>query len=299
MASPFVKWAGGKTRLVPFIAAQAGLFGASRYIEPFLGGGAMYFGLRKRGLAAPAALTDLNAELIQAYMTVRDDVEELIAALAPIAERYAGSDATSRESMYYEVRGSKPTTAVETAARLIFLNRTCFNGLYRVNRRGEFNVPHGDYANPAICTPEGLRQSSLALKGADLRTGDFAIACREAGAGDFVYLDPPYQPLSPTSNFTAYTGGGFGIDEQRRLAAAVQGMVSRGALVILSNSAHPGIEQLYAGFHVSRVQMARNINSVGKGRRPVEELVISNFELRVELPELRAEAQMQPDLQIA
>lgn len=271
MATPFLKWAGGKSRLVPTVAEGVAGLPVERYIEPFLGGGAMFFGLRSRGLRVPAILADANAELIATFAAVRDDPEAVIAALRPLAEAYLAAGREERRELYYRVRASEPEGRAARAARLIFLNRTCYNGLYRVNRQGRFNVPHGRYVRPLICDEANLRACAEELAGAELRCADFAEVCAEAGPGDFVYLDPPYHPLSATARFTAYTDRAFGWDDQVRLAAAVRGLAARGAWFALSNSAHPAIGSLYEGLRPLTVQMSRAINSRGDRRAPVEE----------------------------
>jgi len=278
MASPFLKWAGGKARLVPLVAAAVGP-GPNRYIEPFLGGGAMFFGLRARGMSAPAILNDANGPLIETYQALRDQPEAVVAHLSALALEYAAADPADRARLYYARRASRPEDSAGRAARLIFLNKTCFNGLYRVNREGEFNVPHGDYARPNICDQPLLEEASATLRSAELTSGDFDATCAPAAAGDFVYLDPPYHPLSPTANFTSYTSTSFGLAEQARLAASVRALSGRGARFILSNSAHPAIAELYAGFVMRRVVMRRSISAAASRRNPVHELLIANFEM--------------------
>ena len=276
VAKPFLKWAGGKARLAPLVAARAPTF--RRYHEPFLGGGAVFFALRGER-AFPATLADGNAELIEAYTAVRDGVDALIARLRPLAEAYAARDRQERAALYYEVRQRVPDDALGRAARLIFLNKTCYNGLYRVNREGRFNVPHGRYREPRILDEATLRDASCALQGADLRAVDFAEALAAAEPGDFVYLDPPYQPLSATASFTAYTSADFGPDDQRRLADAFAGLTERGAAAVLSNSDHPEIRALYEGrgYALETVPMGRAINSNGARRASIEELLVSNL----------------------
>lgn len=289
VASPFLKWAGGKGRLVPVVASAEGLFESERFIEPFLGGGAMLFGLKARGFQGGALAADLNGDLVETFIAVRDATEALIEALESLAGEYARLDAAGRARLYYEVRASRPAGPVERAARLIFLNRTCYNGLYRVNRAGHFNVPHGSYRNPRICDADGLRECARDLRGAAIRAADFEEICGEAGAGDFVYLDPPYQPLSKTASFTSYTDNPFGPAEQARLARVVRELDARGARFVLSNSALPGIAELYRGFRIVCVDMARNINSIGARRQPVAEFLISNVEVSASGPERAAE----------
>jgi DNA adenine methylase len=285
VATPFLKWAGGKRQLASEVVARAPrLFG--RYHEPFLGGGAIFFALREAGAAQCAFLTDANAELCECFQVVRDEVSGLVATLREVAESYLAEDAAGRKEFYYKQRECRPSTAVARAARMIFLNRTCYNGLYRVNRAGKFNVPHGRYRNPRILDEETLRAASVALQGAEIRRGDFGEACRRAERGDFVYLDPPYQPLSATSQFTSYTAGVFGPAEQERLRDEFEALTRRGVAALLSNSDHPAIRALYEGqgYALELVPMSRAINSVVTKRGAIDELLISNFGR----PEVRA-----------
>lgn len=277
-ARPFLKWAGGKSRLAPIISkAVPGRFG--RYHEPFLGGGAVFFALANARPGLRATLSDSNAELVNAYLVVRDHVDALVAALAPIAERYHELDAAGRKAFYYAQRACEPDDVVARAARLIFLNKTGYNGLYRVNRAGRFNVPHGRYVSPRILDEPGLRSASAALQGIDVRCADFADACECALAGDFVYLDPPYHPVSATARFTSYTQDAFGPDEQHRLQNVFEDLTRRGVAAMLSNSDHPAIKNLYAGrgYTIERVWMSRAINSKGDRRSPIKELLITNL----------------------
>lgn len=277
VARPFLKWAGGKAKLAPLIVNRApAVFG--RYHEPFVGAGAVFFALAGNR-PVQAALTDANAALIETFTVVRDDLEGLIGALCPLAERYLAADHEERAGIYYEVRGTMPTGASERAARLIFLNRTCYNGLYRENRAGGFNVPHGRYRQPRILDAGLLRACAAALTGVELRAGDFEAACDAAKPGDFVYLDPPYHPLSATSSFTSYTRGAFGFGEQARLRDAFDRLTARGVAAILSNSDHEAIRGLYEerGCRLETVTMSRAINSVGSRRAAIPELLVSNF----------------------
>ena len=222
-------------------------------------------------------LTDLNRELINAYTQVRDNVDALIRALSVHQRKYRG--AADRAEYYYTIRAKRLTCSLGGAANLIFLNKTCFNGLYRVNSQGRFNVPHGRYANPTICDEENLRAASAALQGVELRVADFGSAASRAQQGDFVYFDPPYVPLSATSNFTSYTASDFGMPEQRRLAETAAWMALRGAAVALSNSAHPDIADLYQSdaFQLDEVEAPRSINARASGRGPVREYLIHSL----------------------
>ena len=277
MAKPFLKWAGGKGKLAPLIAERAPKR-INRYHEPFLGGGAVFFALQERGLVGEASLADRNADLIATYRAVRDDVEGVIAALGELSRQYLSREPSQRGLYYYEVRDRRrPRAAARKAARLLFLNKTCYNGLYRVNSKGHFNVPHGRYVNPTILDEERLRAASASLAGVEVRAEDFAEACARAEPGDFVYLDPPYQPLSATSAFTKYTSADFGFGDQERLRDAFDDLTRRGVGALLSNSSHPEIHELYRDYDKELVPMGRAINSNGKGRAPIDELLVSNL----------------------
>ncbi len=263
-AAPFLKWAGGKRQLLEQLARFIPeLTPAATYHEPFLGGGALFFHLQPRR----ALLSDINEELVECFQVVRDDVDALIEALLPCK---------NEPEFYYEMRARDPATltAVGRAARTIYLNRTCFNGLYRVNRAGRFNVPFGRYANPTLCDETGLRTASRALAGAKLEVRPFRSVLERARPGDFVYFDPPYQPLSVTSSFTAYTRHPFGDREQQELASIFARLVKLGCRVMLSNSDTDRIRSLYSAFRIEQVLANRAINSKAAGRGKIAELVI-------------------------
>jgi DNA adenine methylase len=262
---PFLKWAGGKGQLLTQLSP---LFPRSfaRYFEPFVGGCAVFFHLQPRS----STLTDINRELIDCYRAVKGEVEDVIAALSKhVYER----------EHYYRVRAVEPESlpAAARAARTIYLNKTGFNGLYRVNSSGRFNVPFGRYARPTFCDPMNLRACSAALRRATLAVGDFASVLDSAKKRDFVYFDPPYVPVSDTSDFTAYVPGGFGWKDQERLAEVVADLDRRGAYVMLSNSDVPRVRNLYARYRIERVQAARNINSKASGRGKIGEVVVLNY----------------------
>lgn len=264
--TPFLKWAGGKSqllpKLVPFVPQTFGT-----YIEPFTGGAAMYFAIRP----PIAILGDLNAELVNAFQVVRDQVEELIAALE---HHFYDRD------HYYEVRGLDPSTlsAVDQAARTIFLNKTGYNGLYRVNRQGRFNVPFGRFKTPPrLCDPENLRLASKLLKGADIQTRNYLETLAMAVKDDFVYLDPPYQPVSSSANFTRYTKEGFRESDQEQLAEEFIRLDKLGARVMLSNSESDVIRRLYRDFRIDSVPVTRLINSDSTKRVGIYELVVRNY----------------------
>jgi len=294
---PLLKWAGGKRQLLHAIRTLYPVR-FDRYIEPFFGSGAVFFDLvalgRLRGRRV--RLADVNPDLVGCYTMLRDRTDAVIAALEELAARHREEG----EPFFYEVRDRRfnPGRAAaagytpELAAMLIYLNRTGFNGLFRLNRRGEFNVPAGRYENPRICDPAHLRQVAEALRqpGILIELAPFEASLRDAGAGDFVYCDPPYAPVSRTANFASYTAEGFGPSDQRRLQAAVVAAAVRGAAVVVSNSSAPVIEALYtepaarsAGLRVERVPARRAINSRAASRGPVDELLITNVNRRAAL----------------
>ena len=278
-ARPFLKWAGGKTQLLPALLERVPAT-IQTYYEPFAGGGALFFALTANPEFAPrrAVLNDMNPELVIAYTVVRDHLDELLARLEVLSTNYLEADDEARATIYYEIRDEPQTTPVKVAARLIFLNKTCFNGLYRVNRRGLFNVPHGRYKKPRILDSENLAAVSRALQHAEISHGDFEVACADAVPGDFVYLDPPFFPLSETASFTAYTEGAFGHEEQLLLKWLMDGLRERGVASMLSNSPHHWVVGAYEAsrYIVERTPARRSINSKGDGRGTIDELVVTS-----------------------
>jgi DNA adenine methylase len=288
---PLLKWAGGKRQLLP-VLRQYYPDSFQRYVEPFFGSGAVFFDLfnAERLAGRAARLVDNNPDLVGCYRTLRDSPDAVIAALEPLAEEHRVRGA----AFFYEIRdrrfnparaAAKGTYTPELAAMLIYLNRTGFNGLFRLNRRGEFNVPAGRYVNPRICDADHLRTVARALAERDvtMEQGSFDRSLADAGPGDFVYCDPPYAPLSRTACFAQYTAGGFTTLDQQRLQQAVVAAAERGAIVVVSNSSAPEIETMYrsdaarrAGLRIRRVEARRAINSRASSRGPVDELIITN-----------------------
>jgi len=269
-ARPFLKWSGGKRQLLPELRKRAPK-DPVLYYEPFLGGGALFFALQPRC----AFLSDTNRTLVRTYTAVRDDVEQVIRLL----KRYAEEHALHGAPFYYHVRGLSDATwpDVDAAARMIYLNKTCFNGLWRVNSSGAFNVPIGKSKSPPmICDEDNLRACSVVLKRAQIVERDFRTMCPANVRNDaFWYADPPYVPLTATSSFTAYTAEGFGHAEQvalRDLAWKLK--TEQGVHVLLSNSTAPVIEQLYAGFTIEKVPARRSVNSKADGRGAIMESLI-------------------------
>ena len=271
--APFVKWAGGKTSLLSHLLPHVPL-NLTNYYEPFLGGGALFMRICERKKRFNGHLSDTNGELITSYRVIKESPEELIRLLSRFQMEY--ESAFDKSAYFYAHRRARPTGQVELAARLIFLNKTCYNGLYRVNSKGEFNVPFGRYKNPKILNSDNIRAVSQVLENtkAQLRTIDYQDAIASCRKADFVYLDPPYQPPSETSNFTDYTPGGFSEKDQEELAEEFGKLVDRGCTVLLSNSDTALIRQLYHDFETKKVTANRPINSVGTGRKGYKELIV-------------------------
>ncbi len=261
---PFIKWAGGKRQLLSSLLQHAP-HDAPTYFEPFVGGGALFFALRPQR----AVLADVNERLIRTYRGVKNNVDDVIRQLRALPHTPA---------FFYRFREEKIDggTDANVAAWFIYLNKTGFNGLYRVNRDNRFNVPFGRYANPTICDEPTLRACSAALAETELLVEDFAKVAPKAKRGDFVYFDPPYVPLSTTSSFTSYTSRGFGEAEQARLRDTARKLKKRGVRVLLSNSSAPSVRKLYAeGFDIAEVSATRLVNSKATARGAVVELLIT------------------------
>ena len=269
---PFLKWAGGKTQLLKELMPRidaAGEFG--RYHEPFLGGGAVFFEMVRTGrLRRNAWLSDNNPNLIDAYWGVKKDVDRVIELLRVHEKRHC-------KEYYYRIRGRVPEDRLQRGARIIYLNKTCYNGLYRENRKGEFNVPYGRYKNPTICDAPNLRAVATALKNVRIGAKHFVDVLKAARPGDLVYFDPPYHPVSRTSSFTGYEKNGFKEDSQRHLAGVFRELDQAGVKVMLSNSMTPLVQQLYRGYVVEEVMATRAVNSRGDRRGKVPEVLVRNF----------------------
>ena len=294
-AKPFLKWAGGKGQLL----SQLGTYLPQQiseepftYIEPFVGGGAMlFYMLQHFGNIRKAVINDVNEDLILTYRIIKDDVESLITKLGSLEKDYlAIPDQEGRSQIFYEVReryNQHIGDRIERASQLIFLNKTCFNGLYRVNRRGQFNVPFGKYANPTICNAKLLRADNQLLQSAQVEIcqGDYTQTIQHIDGLTFVYLDPPYRPLDATSSFTAYAKGDFNDDDQRALAAFCNKLSDRGCLWMESNAdcsaKNPQdtfFEDLYYNYRIERVYASRFINANPEKRGKLTELLIKNYE---------------------
>ena len=292
LVHPFVKWAGGKSQLLSEVqkVLPADLVSKKHltYVEPFVGGGAVLFWiLQQYPNIEHAIINDINSELICTYRVIKSDVASLISELDILQTDYLSLDSDGRKEYFLGKRNafnSKTTTSVETAALFIFLNRTCFNGLYRVNSRGLFNVPHGKYSNPRICDKDNLKAVSRLLQKVDILCGDFTDTGNYAGRDTLYYFDPPYKPINETSSFTSYSKDGFDDAEQIRLRDFCNQISEAGAMFILSNS-DPEVDNpkgnffdaIYNRYFIKRVSAARMINSDPNGRGNVSEMMISNL----------------------
>jgi DNA adenine methylase len=284
VVKPIVKWAGGKSWLVP--ALRPLLPAKMRtYVEPFAGGAAVFFALASESPRPfkRAILVDQNEELVACYRAIKSEVTDLLLKLGEFVYD---------KDQFYEVRAQDTSkmSDVERGARLIYLNKTCFNGLWRVNSRGEFNVPFGRMLNPKIKDEPNLLRASRALAHCDIRHGDFASALKGLGAEDFVYFDPPYVPVSKTANFTSYASGGFGEEDQRRLVTAMLKLREKGVGAVLSNADTEETRALYSCFEQTTVLARRSINSNTRRRGPTGELVVQNTPPAAAAKKTRAKA---------
>ncbi|HEY9650404.1 MAG TPA: DNA adenine methylase [Coleofasciculaceae cyanobacterium] len=269
---PFLKWAGGKTKLIqqyePYFPKTF-----KTYYEPFLGGGSVFFYFCRESHSFSAVLTDINPELINAYHCIQTQPEQVISLLAIHQKRHS-------PEYYYQVRGNAQGSACEKAARLIYLNKTCFNGLYRENSKGQFNVPLGRYKKPNIFNSDLIRSVSAALQNVQLEVRPFEDILHYAtSSNDFVYFDPPYYPLSYTSNFTAYSRNSFNEDDQLKLRDVFAELAQRGVKVMLSNSDCPFIRKIYSKFefNIHRISALRSINSNIKKRGSIPEVLVTSY----------------------
>lgn len=261
-----LKWAGGKAQLAALILERLPAQIVT-YREPFFGGGAVFFALARQNRFQRAVISDVNPELIDVYRAIVEDVEAVIKRLRKMP---------CSEEDFYRVRAQKPTSLTGRAARTIYLNKTGYNGLYRVNRSGEFNVPYGRYDAPRVCDEPNLRQVAEVLAKVEFHVEDFESACQRAQSGDAVYLDPPYLPVSKTSDFTSYARHPFLLSEHERLSKAFDTLSAKGVPAVLSNSCTPETKQLYQSHQIEYPLVARPINSDAKKRGKVKEILVSN-----------------------
>ena len=292
---PILKWAGGKTQLLADISnAYPDGFGdtINKFVEPFVGGGAVLFDVLSKYQLEEVYISDINAELINMYIMVRDHIDELIEILSEYQRDYIALDTEGRKDYYYNkrdeynllIQNGQSQEGVESAALFIFLNRTCFNGLYRANRSGLFNVPTGDYANPLICNEANLRAVSEALVNVQIVCADYSASINHIDQNTLVYLDPPYRPLKGRDSFTSYTEQDFDDSCQKALAGFIEEIDARGAYIILSNSDPKNVDpdddffdDLFADYDIQRINAKRRINRNSDHRGYITELLIKNY----------------------
>jgi DNA adenine methylase len=300
LAKPFLKWAGGKGQLLEqiksFLPQELGEGKINRYIEPFLGGGAVFFYLAQTYPFTEIILIDINPELVLAYQVIQKDVDILIEYLGKMQDEYLPLEQKGREKYYYQIREIfnqelksldfcvYSSEWIPRAAQIIFLNRTCFNGLFRVNSQGKFNVPMGKYKQPLICNSENLRLVSELLQGAKIYLGSYNQCQAWADKSTFVYFDPPYRPLNITSSFTSYSQHNFNDEEQIKLASFYDLLDKQGVKLMLSNSdpknQNPNddfFDDLYKKYHIHRLQASRAINSKAAKRGLIQEVLVINY----------------------
>ena len=289
---PFLKWVGGKGQLINEIEKLLPIDGEkvlTKYAEPMVGGGALLFSILSKYDFEELYISDINAELINAYIVVRDNIALLVEKLTEMQAVFLPMNENGRKYFYYNARDKfnalqlSQETAVEKAALFIFLNKTCFNGLYRVNKKGQFNVPMGAYKNPTICDENNLRNISNALQNVEIVCGDYTLSESFIDNNTFVYIDPPYRPISETSAFTSYNSDSFDDNEQIRLSQYIERIDKVGAKVVLSNSDPKNVnpddmffDDLYKSFKIHRVEATRAINSKAEKRGKISELLICN-----------------------
>jgi DNA adenine methylase len=302
-AKPFLKWAGGKTQLLDELIKRLpttvkNTHTIDSYVEPFVGGGAMFFYLKSKYDIKKSFLFDINRELIVGYKVIQNNHKQLINRLEEIEKEYLDKTDEERKEYYYKIRYTYNKQMldfdyenynnewIERASYLIFLNKTCYNGLFRQNKKGEFNVPHGSHKNPSICCRENIIEVNKALKDTEIFCADFVESKKYINKGTFVYLDPPYLPISKTASFTKYSKEDFNEKDQVRLAQFFVEMNKKGAFLMLSNSdpknedpSNDFFDKLYKKYYIDRVNASRIINCIGSKRGLIKELIITNYKI--------------------
>jgi DNA adenine methylase len=299
-ARPFLKWAGGKGQLLKqfedYYPQELKDGKLTKYCEPFVGSGAVFFHIMQNYDIHESLIIDVNPELVLTYQTIKKDVDSLISILSDLEEKYLSKGQEKRKDFFYELRDvfnrnlsgidfdNFSDAWVERTVQTIFLNRTCFNGLFRVNSKGGFNVPFGDHKNPRICHEENLRAVSKLIQSTAIQRGDFSVSSEFIDSGTFVYFDPPYRPLNKTSHFTSYSKFEFRDEEQLQLASFFRKMNDRGAKLLLSNSDPKNedpeddfFEDAYNGFEIRRIKASRSINSKADKRGKIDEILVTNY----------------------
>ena len=293
---PFIKWAGGKGSLIPqlknYYPFELNNMKINKYVEPFVGGGAVLINILQEYDVKEAYAFDINMDLINCYNVIKNDVENLIKELDLKEKEFNKLQGEERQKYFYDIRKeynsykiNEEEVNVKRASEFIFLNRTCFNGLYRVNKNGEFNVPCGKYKNPTICDATNLRNLSYLIRNVNFEYGDYRKSEKYVDSNTFVYFDPPYRPLSNTSGFTSYTKEDFNDDNQRKLASYFRLLDDKNAKLMLSNSNPKNInkndtffDEIYKGFNINEIYAKRMINANSNGRGAISELLITNYE---------------------
>lgn len=297
---PFLKWAGGKTQLIKqisqFLPEELDNGSIKKYVEPFIGGGALFFWLASNYPIKELFISDINADLVLGYKTIQHNVDDLIELLLDIQNKYLSLNQNQRSEYFYQVRKDFNSRRnqidllkynlqwLERTAQMIFLNKTCFNGLFRVNSKGDFNVPIGKYKKPSLCSPENLKVIAKILQRTEIVQGDFVKCETFIDRNTLVYFDPPYRPISNTSNFTSYAHQTFDDSEQLRLNNFFKKLDKKGALLLLSNSDPRNhnidddfFDKVYSGYRIEKVKASRYINSNSSKRSPIDELLIMNY----------------------
>lgn len=294
---PFVKWAGGKGSLIPQLnnfypyELKNGII--ERYIEPFVGGGAVLIDILQKYDIQEVFAFDINIDLINSYNVIKNNIEELITNLKQMETEYLQLGQEERKNYFYNIRDEynnyeleENEQNVQRAAQFIYLNRTCFNGLYRVNKNGKFNVPVGSYKNPTICDEQNLRQLSQLIQNVQFQYGDYSRSMEYVTENTFIYFDPPYRPLNVTSGFTSYTKEDFNDDNQRELATFYGELNEKNAKLMLSNSDPKNInkedtffDNIYQGFNINQIQASRMINANSNGRGKISEILVTNYDV--------------------
>lgn len=292
---PFVKWAGGKGSLIPqlktFYPLELENKTINKYVEPFLGGGAVLINILQKYDVQEAYAFDINKDLINCYNVIKTNVNELVNELAQKEKEFLVLNDEERQKYFYDVRKEynsyildENDLSIKRASEFIFLNRTCFNGLHRVNKNGEFNVPCGKYKNPTICDSENLRNLSYLIRNVEFQYGDYKKSEKYIDNNTFVYFDPPYRPLTITSGFTSYTKEDFNDENQKELANYFKKLDEKNAKLMLSNSNPKNtnkednfFEEIYKGFNINEISAKRMINANANGRGEVSELLITNY----------------------
>lgn len=282
ITTPFLKWAGGKRKLAPIISAlmpENFFTGNGRFFEPFIGGGALtfYLGDRAGEKYIPGErliISDTNEDLITTYIVIKDNLDELIVRLMELSKNI-------NKDFFYEMRLQNPTTPVEKAARVIFLNKTCFNGLWRVNSKGQFNVPWGHYKKPRLFDEDNLMACSVRLKNSKIFAGHFESVVTNSNKDDFVYFDPPYLPLSSSSNFSKYARADFGTNEHELLSGVIKQLTKKGVKMILSNSDTPLSREIFGSeLNLYQLGVQRNIAAKSSSRIKVSEIIATNYKIK-------------------